>query len=183
MHAQYADGFRRGFRGKVKGGEGGDRRERDGDGRGEREFGRDSRGSRKNGWGGWERNSCHIESRRRASRKGAAFLSNVIETTIKYERTTMNASNNPELFASSISRPENEGALRRLYRSRGVKIWLNYTTGVQAVRRVRQVYVLVRSTILYGQADQLSRELTYTPSWKYAWILSYHYFIKLNLLK
>lgn len=57
-----------------------------------------------------------------ANRKGAAFLSNVIETTIKYERTTMNASNNPELFASSISRSENEGASRRLYRSRGVKI-------------------------------------------------------------
>lgn len=34
-----------------------------------------------------------------ASRKGAAFLSNVIETTIKYERATMNAPNNSELFA------------------------------------------------------------------------------------
>lgn len=53
------------------------------------------------------------ERRECASRKGASFLSNVIETTIKYERTTMNAPNNPELFASSIPRPENEGALRR----------------------------------------------------------------------
>lgn len=34
-----------------------------------------------------------------ASRKGAAFLSNVIETTIKYERATMNAPNNSEFFA------------------------------------------------------------------------------------
>lgn len=41
------------------------------------------------------------------SRKGAAFLSNVIETTIKYERTTMNAPNNLELFAGSIGRLEN----------------------------------------------------------------------------
>jgi len=48
---------------------------------------------------------CHTES----VRKGAAFLSNVIETTIKYERTTMNAPNNPELFAGSIPRSENEG--------------------------------------------------------------------------
>lgn len=116
-------------------------------------------GSRKNGRGGWERETVATQraGEECASRKGAAFLSNVIETTIKYERTTMNASNNPELFASSISRPENEGALRRLYCSRGVKIWLNYTTGVQAVRHVRQVYVLVRSTILRPGRSVISR--------------------------
>lgn len=72
-------------------------------------------GSRKDGWGGdgeKERERTRaltVPHRECASRKGAAFLSNVIETTIKYERTTMNVPNNPELFAGSIPRSENEG--------------------------------------------------------------------------
>lgn len=42
------------------------------------------------------------ESRASESKGCTPSLSNVIETTIKYERATMNAPNNPELFASSI---------------------------------------------------------------------------------
>lgn len=62
-------------------------------------------GGRKDGRGDdREKESTNGATQRRecASRKGAAFLSNVIETTIKYERTTMNAPNNPELFAPAL---------------------------------------------------------------------------------
>lgn len=76
---------------------------------------RDSWGSRNYGRGGGGRGSNSAVQRGRVcasrSSKGCTFLplQNVIETTIKYERATMNAPNNSELFASSMPRPENEG--------------------------------------------------------------------------
>lgn len=54
-----------------------------------------------------ERRYRAVRGARGSKGVAAAFLSNVIETTIKYERTTMNAPNNPKLFGSSMARPEN----------------------------------------------------------------------------
>lgn len=97
----------------------------------------------------------------RASRKGAAFLSNVIETTIKYERTTMNASNNPELFASSISRPENEGALRRALSLEGREDMIKLYDGGTSCFATSAKFMFSYDQPSSGQTDRLTRELTY----------------------
>lgn len=75
-------------------------------------------GSRKDGWEGDRekqrerervREGLTVPHKEESVRKGAAFLSNVIETTIKYGRTTINAPNNLELFAGPTARLESEG--------------------------------------------------------------------------
>lgn len=113
-------------------------------------------GSRKDGWRGdreKERGVLIVPHREEcASRKGAAFLSNVIETTIKYERATMNAPNNSEFFAQLYTSAWKRRDPASILPFEGCEdmIKLRDTSCSPHV----QVYVLARSTIL--RSDRLA---------------------------
>lgn len=107
------------------------------------------------------RKSERKRERESAEPKGCTSLSNVIETTIKYERSTMNAPNNPELFASSIRAglKTKGGPASTLSLEGRAKIWLNYK--LQAVlppASSKFASSRERSTItLFDRGDRLTR--------------------------